>query len=514
MFFDNKRETRSTSIVSLFSMILMIFFTQIACNGQQEEQAEMNQPDDTEITTAITSDMVTTRGIDPDIISVSTQNGIVTLTGSADNILTKHRAARVAATTRGVRSVVNQIDVEGNKTDSELAEDVETSLITDPGTESWEIQSSVEDGIVTLSGEVDSWQERELAATVTKGVDGVEGIVNDISVDYPGVRPDLEIEEEVESALAWNSRIDAGLIEVNSENGVVTLSGSVGSLHEKQLATSIAHVAGITEVVTNDLEVRSWLREDMKQTDFLADKSDEDIREAINDALRQHPRVNNELVNVEVNNGSVTLTGTLTNLKAARSAAQVVKDTQGVLTVDNEIAVSNEIVVEPEINFTDAEVKEDILEALRLDPYVEVNEIEVTVEDGRVTLSGTADSYFEKYEADEVASTVNGVIEITNNITVDYEELVYEPMFMDWDVIAFDYDFSAPENITDTALKAAVIEELLWSPFVNSDNVNITVDNGEVTLEGEVISLNALFEATEEAYEAGADMVYNNLTVM
>ncbi|HET8865883.1 MAG TPA: BON domain-containing protein [Gracilimonas sp.] len=495
-------------------MVLIIFSTQVACNAQEEEQVEVDQPADAEITTAISSDLITTRGIDPDIISVSTQNGIVTLTGTTDNILTKQRAARVASTTRGVRSIVNQIVVEGDKTDEALADDIESALLSDPATDRWEIESSVEDGIVKLTGVVDSWQEKELVATITKGVDGVEGIINDISVDYTVDRTDMEIESEIESSLAWNSRIDAGLLEVDSENGVVTLSGSVGSLYEKQLATSIAHVAGITEVVTNDLEVKSWLREDMKRTDFLADKSDADIREAILDAFDQHPRVNEDLLYVEVENGSVTLTGTVTNLKAARAAAQVVKNTHGVLLIDNKMAVSNEIVVEPDMNYTDVEVKEDILEALIRDPYVTASDIDVRVEDGKVTLSGTTDSYFEKYEADEVTSRVNGVIEITNNITVDYEELVYEPMFMDWDVIAFDYDFVAPQNLTDNELKAAVNEELLWSPFVSTTNVDVVVENGEVTLKGEVISLNAVFEATEEAYEAGATLVNNNLSVM
>lgn len=516
MYFDKKIK-QSKSITSLLAMVMLILSTQVACNGQQAEQAqqtEMNQPADAEITSAISSDLITTRGIDPDIISVSTQNGIVTLTGNTDNLLTKQRAARVASTTRGVRSIVNQITVEGDKSDAILSEDVEETLLSDPATDSWEIETSVEDGTVTLSGAVDSWQEKELVATITKGVDGVEGIINNISVDYATDRTDLEIENEIESALAWNSRIDAGLIEVNSVNGVVTLSGSVGSLYEKRLAKSLAYVAGINEVITNDLEVRSWLREDMKRSDFLVDKSDADIKEAIIDALRQHPRVAEELLVVEVDNGNVTLTGTLTNLKAARAAAQVVKDTHGVLTVDNKVAISNEIVVVPDMNLTDVAVKEDILDALVRDPYVTANDIDVQVEDGNVTLSGTTDSYFEKYQADEVASTVNGVIDITNNITVNYDELVYEPMFMDWDVIDYDYDFVVLETMTDAELKTAVNEELLWSPFVDGDNVDVSVENGEVTLKGEVLSLNAAFEASEEAYEAGAKTVINNLTVM
>lgn len=512
MYFFESIFKKSSNLPTLLTLIFALLTTQVACNAQSQNSSD-DRPADSEITEAISSDLVTARGVEPDMIKIATENGIVTLTGTTDDILTKLRAARIATSVKGVRSVVNEITVETDKPDSMVEKDVEDALLSDPATDKWEINSSVENGIVTISGSVDSWQEKQLVEKVVRGVDGVRGIINNVSINYAELRTEDEIKNDVRSALAWNTRIEDGLVEISVDQQTVTLSGSVGSLYEKNMAISNAYVTGVDEVNAKDLEIKSWLKDDMVRTDFLANKSDVDIKNAITSALEQHPRVEADMVTVEVENGSVTLTGTLTNLKAARAAAQVVKNTHGVQTFDNELAIANEIVVVPDMNLTDMEIKEDVLDALRIDPYVQEDSIKVSVNNGNVTLSGTTESYFKKYEADEVASTVNGVVQIDNNISVKYDELTYEPMFYDWNVIDFDYDY-APEIISDKELKASINDELLMSPFVNAANVEVSVENGVATLNGEVLSINAIQEATEEAYEGGASLVDNRLEVI
>ncbi len=482
----------------------------VACTTQEGDSVLSQQPDDTDITTTVVDELKITRGIDAEIISVETNEGIVTLEGSADNLLTKERAASVASTVRGVRAVVNDIQVIGEHPDVEIATDVADALLSDPATDTWEIESSVEDGVVILSGTVESWREKELAATVAKGVAGVTGVENNITVNYDTDRPDAEIQGEIAAALAWNSRLDDGLINVDVNDGVVVLSGTVGSLFEKNLATTLAHVAGVAEVNNANLEVKSWMRNEMERNEFLVNKSDEDIEQAIRDAFAVHPRINSEKISVDVENGIASLSGSVTNLKTARAAAQIAENTRGVIATDKDLAVQNDLEVIPDVNNTDEEIRQDVEEALQKDPFVGSLDIDVVVEAGVVTLSGTVDNYFLKYQADEVASTVNGVTDIVNNIEVDYEELVYEPMFYDWDVIDHDYDYE-PVVIEDEQLEGAIENQMLWSPFVNSENVNVEVEDGVATLTGNVLSEKAADEATEEAYEAGAKRVINNL---
>lgn len=504
-----RKENIKGSVASLI-LVMILMLGMGACTGQQSESEMMQEPQDSDITSAVVDELTITRGVNPDQISVTTEDGIVTLGGTADKLLSKKRAESVASATKGVRSIVNNIEVLNGRPNDAIASDVENALLEDPATDIWEIESSVENGVVTLTGTVNSWHEKELASNVASGVDGVSGIVNNITVEYQGDRPDVEIENEIESAMAWNVRLDDGLIDVSVADGIVDLNGTVGSLFEKNLAITLSHVAGVEEVNSSALEIDSSQRDAMERKDFLVDKSDDDIAEAIMAALERHPRVNAENVNVEVDNNVASLTGTVTNLKAARAAAQVASDTRGVISTDKDLAVENKIVVTPDINNTDEEIRQDVEEAFARDPYLSEIEIETYVEDGVVTLGGQTNTYFEKYQADDVASTVNGVTDIINNIEVDYPELTYEPMFYDWDVIHDDYDYE-PVVIEDEQLEDAIYQQFVWSPFVDIENVNVDVENGVATLNGTVATANAVAEASEEAYEAGAEEVINNL---
>ncbi|NBC66263.1 MAG: BON domain-containing protein, partial [Bacteroidetes bacterium] len=337
-------------------------------------------------------------------------------------------------------------------------------------------------------------------------------INNNIDVNYATNRSDDEILGDVQASLVWNNRLEDGLINVDVTDGVVELSGTVGSLFEKNLAKEIARVAGVTDVNAVNLDVKSWMREETERQDFLADKSDADIERAVNDALAVHPRIDAANIEVSVNNGIATLTGTVDNLKTARAAAETASNTRGVIATEQNLSVDNQIVVTPDVDSTDDQVRMKVENALERDPFVSAAEIDVVVETGIVTLSGTADNYFEKYQADEVASTVNGVVDIVNDINVDYEELTYEPMFYDWDIEHHDYDYE-PIVIDDADLEEAIESQLTWSPFVSTVNVNVEVRNGVATLTGTVLTETAKEEATEEAYEAGARTVVNNLEI-
>jgi osmotically-inducible protein OsmY len=115
---------------------------------------------------ALESELFMDKAVPSYRIEVSTIEGIVTLTGSVDNIPAKERAARIAQIVKGVRAVVNEIEVDPPvlRTDWEIREDVEDALITDPATDKYEIDVSVQGNVVTLSGTVDSWVEYNAAA--------------------------------------------------------------------------------------------------------------------------------------------------------------------------------------------------------------------------------------------------------------------------------------------------------------------------------------------------------------
>ncbi|MFW6154254.1 MAG: BON domain-containing protein [Planctomycetota bacterium] len=468
--------------------------------------------DDQDIADAIENELLFDPAVAVNDIDISVANGIVTLTGTTDNILARHRAERIAETVRGVKAVVNRITVDPptERSDAAVRQDVLAALATDPATESYDLDISVDDGIVTLRGTADSWAERRLAGTVARGVRGVLGVINEVDVIATGDRPDSEIKAEVTQALHWDVLVDHGLIEVTVEDGKVMLSGTVGSAAEKRRARFDAWVGGVTEVDASALEVEPWARdEDLRPATDVA-PSDERIEQALNTALIHDPRVLSLHVTPDVDDGVVTLRGNVNNLKAKRAAAQVARNTMGVARVVNRLKVR------PDAMMSDAEIAVNIRQALRRDPYVERREVIVDVTGGTASLTGTVDSYFEKRQAQDAASRVNGVTRIRNNLDVsDPGPLAYDPYVYDdyfygepW------YDYEPQVTFeTDAQIADEINEELRWSPFVDGNDVTVTVMDGIATLTGMVDSWREYNAATENAYEGGAVWVDNDLTI-
>ncbi len=210
--------------------ILLLFLTGLAAvclatvwgPGHAGAQDELT---DQQIRDAVDDQLAKDPAIPAWNLDVITSEGIVTLTGDVTSILEKERAEKIAATVKGVRGVVNAITVDAPaRSDAEIREAVQKALARDPATEGRELQASVENGTVTLAGEVDSWQEYRLAGKVAKGVRGVKALANNIRIDYRADRSDAEIRENIEGMLHWDAFVDDALIDVAVEKGKVTLS--------------------------------------------------------------------------------------------------------------------------------------------------------------------------------------------------------------------------------------------------------------------------------------------------
>lgn len=492
--------------VAFCSTVLLLLFT-VTTHVQAEEAMS-----DQAIADEIDDELLFDPGVNSSMIDLSVSNGIVTLTGSVNSLLAKERAAKTATTVKGVRSVVNQIEVEPSeyRNDSEISRDVETALLEDPATDSYEIDVTVDDGVATLRGNVQSYQERDLALTVAKGVRGVTGVRDKIDVNYKTDRSDAEIKHEIEQALKWNTYIDDNLIDVEVNEGQVTLSGTVGSAAEKTMANTTAWVAGVGSVDDEDLSVERWARDDALRGNKYVSKQEDEIREAVNDALMTDPRVMSFNIDVDATGSLVTLRGQVDNLKAKRAAGQDAWQTVGVSHVTNRIKVR------PDDPPADDKVEEAIRDALLRNPYVERFEITTIVTDGVAHLYGSVDTYFEKQRATDLASRVEGVLDVENHLTVNGDDAyLYDPYVDDSfveDDLVMGYERRSPYQ-TDSQIKDSIESELWWSPFVDADQVNVTVDNGVARLTGTVDSWSELRAATENAYEGGATLVDNDLTV-
>jgi osmotically-inducible protein OsmY len=449
---------------------------------------------DSDITLAVERHLQKDDGVPAHLIDVRTKNGIVTLSGPVENLLARERAAEIAATIKGVRSVINLIDVLSIiRTDAEILTDVEHALLDDPATDVFDVKVKVQNGSVALTGRVDSWQEEQLCVVVARSVIGVKEVKSDIHVSQKSKRLDSDIRADIERRLAYDVWLEDALIDIKVLGGKVILSGTVGSLAEKTRAFRSAWVAGVTSVEDKDLMVDwSESREMRRPTENYPMKSDKEIKQAIKEAFAYDPRLSPFNFMVTVENGVVTLNGQVHNLKAKQVAEQDVTNTVGVWLVKNHIKVrpgmGSHSSQKPHV---DAELAKKVRLALLRNPYTHQHEITVTVNNRLAMLDGTVNSNLDKVKAEEVVSAVKGVAAVTNNLRV---KKTWTPKD-DWEI------------------KRDIAGELWWSPFVDEDDVSVSVTDGTVTLVGVVDTLRERRVATENAYEGGAKHVRNELKV-
>ena len=456
---------------------------------------------------AVERELRNAQGLDGEAISVELDTGMVALNGEVANLLAHDRAIRIAASVKGVVALEDNLTVRPtDRSDGEIETDVATALAQDPATEFWEIDAHVQGGAVSLTGTVESYAEKSLAAKAAKGVRGVLSVDNSIDVNYEVDRTDRQIAHDVTQTLKWNTTVDSAGVEVEVDNGAVSLSGTVDSLYEKYQAERLSYVAGVNNVKTADLQVR-WSDDEADQS-ALKQLSDVDIKDAVHTALVVNPRVSSFEPTIEVENGVVTLGGTVDNLKAKGAAAQAAWETLGVTEVRNQITV------DPERTIADEDIERNVEDALLRDPYVSGIAVDVAAVDGEVYLYGDVDSWFDKLEARDVAARITGVTEVHNLLDVDYQiPVVYT--FYDWDPVLYDYDFDFEYVGTkpDHEIAESIETELAWSPFVDAGEVEVEVESGVATLTGKVDDGAERMAATENALEGGAYKVVNRLDV-
>jgi len=476
----NRRSFRLYTIIPIFAALCCLALT-TPVHAKQTEISDMN------INRAVESEFWGDEAVDANLIDIKTEQGVVTLTGTVSNILARERAERIAETIVGVRAVVNRIKVKPgvSRSDAELKKAVESALLFDPAADSYEVTVKAENGVVTLTGTVDSWQEGQLCVTVAKGVTGVIDVKYNIMVKYKTDRSDLEIKKEIEARLENDVRVDDYLIEVKVSNGQVILSGTVGSLAEKSRAYNDAYVGGVSSVDSVALKIEWWARDKMRRKNAYVTRSDDQIEKAVKDAFFYDPRVISFNPDLAVDNGMVTLSGVVDSLKAKKAAEQDARNVIGVWRVKNHLKVR------PGNIPADDALEKQVANALLVNPWVDRFEIDIDAVAGWVYLSGDVTTFFEKNVAERVAENVKGVINVINNITYP-DSWIWKP---------------------DQEIREDVKDELFWSPFVDEEQVSVTVSNGVVTLTGNVETWSERKSAEDNAYEGGAKNVINNLTV-
>lgn len=504
--------------VSGFAIASAMVFLAVSAVAAVDQRTDMNKLSDRTIEDAIDKELMMDPGVTPYGIEADSEDGILTLSGTVDNLLAKERAAKIAKTVKGVRAVINTIVVSAVSLtpDDQLKERVVAALTSDPVSKDFDLKVQVDAAKVTLSGPVTSWQEREIAGRAAKSVRGVLDVSNEIMIDHTAALSDIprhddaRMVELIRRLMRWDVFIDHALIDVRVENGHVTLAGQVGSAAEKSYAETKAWYAGAKTVDSTNLTVKVWARDYRFRENKYVAVGDAEIRNAIQTALAMDWRVRSFNVDVDVDDGVVTLRGAVSNVKAKDAAERNARNTVGVRRIKNSIQV------EPMIT-DDRLVGARVRDAIARDPYLEGEDIFVTVRWGVASLSGNVDTEFQRLHARAIASGVDGVKRVVNNVTVapaarpyvpdPYVEL-WSPFEGTLPELGDSYSYKSDRDIEED-----IRDEIWWSPFVDLEQVGVSVVNGTAILTGTVDTWNERMAASENAFEGGATRVRNNLNV-
>ncbi|HEX7412616.1 MAG TPA: BON domain-containing protein [Bacteroidia bacterium] len=214
------------------------------------------------------------------------------------------------------------------KTNEELQKDVQDAIKWEPLLNAAEIGVIAKDGVVTLTGTVDSYTKKLEAEDAAKNVGGVEAVIEKIIVKFGKSlnKSDDEIAIEVLAALKGSWQIPSGKIKVKVENGWITLSGVLNWNYQKDVAKNlVSHLAVVTGV-TNNVTIKSLSNDEIERKDIEL-------------ALERNWSINSEDITVKVSDHKVTLSGIVSSWYQKDEAERIAWKAPGVWTVDNKLIV-------------------------------------------------------------------------------------------------------------------------------------------------------------------------------
>lgn len=366
------------------------------------------------------------------------------------------KAAATAKTETAVQETISREELD-ELSDELVLLAVQDELLRSFTIDGHRIDVDVTNGIVTLSGLVDNKLTEQIAIGLAERIRGTVSVINEIEVNSAR-QDDPAVEKDVAAALKHDPATQHLQLRIQSKDGHVTLSGTVPSWGEKELAGQVAMgVRGLVEL-ENNLEV------DRKET-----ISDTDLKAEIAELVRYSVLLDDCEIQVDVKDGNVVLNGKVAS-PFQKSHADAVAWRAGAKDVDNRglhvhWAHTNPLLRSQRYEkATDEEIREAVLRSFKYDPRLLSFDPKVAVDHGVVTLTGDVGHLTAQRSAEQDALHTIGVRRVKNNLSVRWPDTP-----------------PTDEQIANFA-RAAMNRD----PYVERHNLNIECENAHVSLYGMV----------------------------
>ncbi|MEI7587806.1 BON domain-containing protein [Runella sp.] len=214
------------------------------------------------------------------------------------------------------------------KNNSELQSDVQNAIKWEPLLNAAEIGVTAKDGVVSLTGVVDSYAKKMQAENAAKKVIGVKALVEKIEVKFPNswTKTNAEIANEALSALKSSWSVPNDKVTVKVEDGWVTLEGELAWNYQKEDAKIAVNYLPGVKGVTNNIKIKSETHNSIEQKD-------------VENAIGRSWSVDDSDINVSVSGTTVTLTGTVNSWYQKEEAGRIAWNTPGIWHLKNDLVV-------------------------------------------------------------------------------------------------------------------------------------------------------------------------------
>ena len=214
------------------------------------------------------------------------------------------------------------------KTDAKLQQDVIEELKWDPSVGRAEIGAAARDGVVTLSGQVDTYAQKYAAEAAAKRVGGVRAVAEDLLVKPPlaSTRTDTDIAHAALAAIRWDTEVPDDTLKLRVENGWITLEGTVEWNFQRSAAErAVRYLTGVRGI-SNLISVRP-------------DVSVAEVRDKIENALKRSAEIDAKHISVEAHDGAVVLSGKVRSWAERTDAERAAWSAPGVSSVEDRILI-------------------------------------------------------------------------------------------------------------------------------------------------------------------------------